>query len=62
MTGDLFFYWFGVVHFVAYAMAGFLRASALFIDWLLRRLRLKREIIHAYARYLKDKHDGNVGA
>lgn len=51
-----FLFWFGVLHAAAYALAGFLVASALFVEWLLKRLRIKREVLIAYNEYLKRKH------
>jgi hypothetical protein len=48
-------YWFGVLHLGAYAFASFMLASAWFIDWSLRRLKIKREVIRALAEYWKQK-------
>lgn len=48
-------YWFGVVHLVAYAFGGFMFASAWFIDWSLRRLRLKRDVVVALVEIWKRK-------
>lgn len=51
-----FLYWFGVLHVAAYATAAFLLASALFIDWTLRKLKIKRDVVIAFNEYLKRKH------
>lgn len=50
-----FFHWFGVLHAVAYGLAGFLVAFWMFVEWLLKRLKLKRDLIRALARYYQDK-------
>ena len=50
-----FFYWFGVLHVLAYAFAGFMVATAIFIEWSLEKLKIKRDVIIAFREYIKRK-------
>ena len=50
-----FFYWFGLVHFFAYAAASFLAVSVIFADWVLRKLNIHRAIVLGYFRHMQDR-------
>lgn len=53
---DQLFYWIGVIHAVAYMIAGTMLAFWAFIEWLIGRLKLKREIIRALNEYYKKRN------
>lgn len=42
-----FLYWFGLIHVVAYAIAGFIVTSAWFINWAVHRFKLKADLLQA---------------
>lgn len=58
-----FFYWFGIVHLAAYSLAGFSFAFMLFADWLLKRFKLKADILRAAHRMFRERSagEGEVG-
>jgi hypothetical protein len=51
-----FFYWFGLVHVAAYALAGFSFAAVLFGDWIIRRFKLKADFIRAAHRMFRERN------
>ncbi|MGV1682883.1 hypothetical protein [Sphingopyxis sp. NJF-3] len=55
-------YWIGVAHVATYSIAAMIIVTGWFSEWLIRRLRLKRELILAYQRLLKDRHDAKENA
>lgn len=60
---DTVIWWFGAVHIAAYAFAGALLATWAFVEWVLKRLHLKRELIRALHEYYKRKNaDERIGA
>lgn len=50
-----FFYWLGVLHAVAYALAGFSFAAVLFINWIAERFKLKAQMLRVFKRMLDEK-------
>ncbi|MEM9085280.1 MAG: hypothetical protein AAGB23_05105 [Pseudomonadota bacterium] len=56
---DNFIWWIGVIHIIAYALAAFVTcavfATSLFAEWLIKRLRLKGEMLKAYRKILEER-------
>jgi len=63
---DDVFYWLGLLHAVAYATVAFITAitfsSALFINWVAHRWKLKRDILRAYQRVLEERRAAKIDA
>lgn len=49
------FYWIGVVHVAAYAVAGIAAASVKFVVWLLEKLRWQREVVRGLAEFYRKR-------
>ncbi|WP_225205373.1 hypothetical protein [Novosphingobium huizhouense] len=49
---DRILWWIGLIHVAAYASAAFTVVSALFFEWIIRRWKLKREMLLAYQEVL----------
>jgi hypothetical protein len=49
-------YWFGVFHAVIYAIGGATWLSWAFVEWLIGRLKIKRDLIRALAEYYKKRN------
>jgi len=53
---SLLFYWFGVLHAIAYALAGFSFATMLFADWIIARFKLKADFMRAAHRMFQERN------